>query len=179
MTMNCNRFQNEVFEYLDGALSPGARESAEQHLGQCEACRAVLQRQREVAQRLSKRFHKDTAAISLNAGAQRRILEAMADHSADSEERFSFASLLVRLAWVGGLAACIVLVVWLKGGFPSTARPLASRSSHSQEKSRVAISVDISYALPTCVSRQQGNEILDTLVTEPRMSSETIYLARD
>ena len=30
--MNCRRFQNELYEYLDGSLSPGAQAAAERHL---------------------------------------------------------------------------------------------------------------------------------------------------
>ena len=174
--MNCRQFQEQVFEHLDGEISPDARTKAEGHLAQCGACREVLRRQRAVAQGFSERFHRDAAAITLRPGAEERILAAMENRVRGKEERRRSPSLWVRLGWIGGLAACVVLGVWMAG---LNGRPSPRKFVQAPKETRATVSVDMAFGVPTWVSRQEGNEALDTLVFEPRMASQTIHLGQD
>lgn len=42
MTMNCERFEARLDDYLDGRLSDIERRAADEHLAQCDACTALL-----------------------------------------------------------------------------------------------------------------------------------------
>ncbi|MGA2748423.1 MAG: zf-HC2 domain-containing protein [Verrucomicrobiota bacterium] len=175
--MNCRGFQNNLFEYLDGALSSGARAAAERHLAQCEACRQVLRRQQQIAQALSERFHRDTAGMALRPEAQRRILAALADQSADRAERNWFAGLWPRLAWPAAITAGLLVAAWLVAGFPFGPRaPRAVAARSSGRETGVAVTINISDCAPTYVFRREGNFVIDALTCQPRVAAQTLWL---
>ena len=71
--MNCTSFQDLLFEYLDGELSPDKQALAAEHLVGCAECRRFLERENRVA----KAFQERTIGLKLSAGFERRILGAL------------------------------------------------------------------------------------------------------
>ena len=177
--MNCRRFQNKLFDYLDGALSRGARTAAGRHLAQCEACRQLLRRQQQAAHALSERFHRDTAAMALGPEAPQRILAALAKHSAGQAERHLLAGFWPRLAWLAAVTACLV-AAWLMTGLPFGPRgERAGATRSSGHETGAAVSIDISYCAPTYVFRREGNFVIDALICQPRVAAQTLWLSRN
>jgi anti-sigma factor RsiW len=75
--MNCERFQNWVYEYVEGSLSAKARAAAERHLAHCGACRQAVRREQHFERLLSERLRHDTETLALRPDALRRILKAV------------------------------------------------------------------------------------------------------
>ena len=74
--MNCECFQENLYEYLDDSLPAAERTAAEKHLAQCGRCRAALQRERDLAQSLSASLERAVEPVTLEAVTQRQILQA-------------------------------------------------------------------------------------------------------
>ena len=87
--MNCDSFDELVFDYLDGALAPEDRRAFESHLAGCPGCRAAAQRARaldtalstgasptglphDFAQRLQSRIRAEAPAIPVELRSRRK-----------------------------------------------------------------------------------------------------------
>ena len=109
--MNCRRFQHELYEYLDGSLSPRARAAAEKHLSGCAACRQTLSAERQVAQSLSDEFRRTAGSLQLPPAVQRRVLAALADQRRAPDEEPGHGIFWRRLAWPLAIAASVLLLL--------------------------------------------------------------------
>ena len=97
--MNCRRFQHEIYEYLDGSLSPREQAAAEQHLAGCTACRQVLQAERDTAQCLSNTFRGATESLRLPPEVGRRVVAAFPQQRSASNELRGEVFFWRRWAW--------------------------------------------------------------------------------
>ena len=75
--MNCERFQQNLYEYLDDALSPDEKAAAQSHLQTCGACRQAIENEQLTAQTLSGRLSDAVKTVTLDAHAQRSIANAV------------------------------------------------------------------------------------------------------
>jgi anti-sigma factor RsiW len=83
--MNCQGFQDHLFEYLDGSLSAPAQSAANAHVEQCAVCRQTVQ----AHQALAARFRRETDSLALHPEVTRRIEEALvetADHASQGRD---------------------------------------------------------------------------------------------
>ena len=80
--MNCQRFQDKVFEYLEGSLSASAQTQIEAHLECCAACRQTVQ----THQALAARFRREADSLVLRPEWTRRIEAALAEGAASHSQ---------------------------------------------------------------------------------------------
>src|SRR4051794_39240816 len=78
MTMNCQRFQENLQEFLDGSGSRRQKVAAQRHLAGCAACRAILEAEKEFTRHLTNQFQRAAGPLTLSAQGQNRILSAFA-----------------------------------------------------------------------------------------------------
>jgi len=170
--MNCRRFQNELYEYLEGSLSPKARAAAEQHLSECVACREKVKEERQVAQAMGDSFRRATERLELSPSVSRRVLAELAKESSAATNDQPGAFFWHRWAWPSELAASMLLLLglWalvLRGPGHGGAR---QQSRGPQDK----VSVQLSCIVPAYTFRLEGGFVTDALSYQTNVVDETL-----
>jgi anti-sigma factor RsiW len=162
--MNCEDFKNQMFEYVEGSLSADSRAAADKHLAGCANCRLALRKEQQIAQFLLDRFQQDTKNLALRPEIRHRILATPSPRLING--------LWHRAAWPLGIAASLLLVakILLVHHF-SDARTADSNAP-------VAVSIDVSYQVPTHKFHKDGNLILDTVSDQTVAISETLWTTK-
>ncbi|HTV40298.1 MAG TPA: anti-sigma factor [Candidatus Sulfotelmatobacter sp.] len=170
--MNCRRFHDELFEYVDGTLSADELTAAEKHLAECEACRQAVEKERRLASALSSRLRQSTQSLTLRPEIRRNIVTASRKRGSALIDLWKY---WVRMAVIPG-AALLIAGVLLAGHFSGTRRhetvsvpvvPLVSEvASAAGNSPQAPVLVQMSYRLPTRQFHQEGNLVVDTLVDE-------------
>ncbi|MDR3377192.1 MAG: zf-HC2 domain-containing protein [Verrucomicrobiae bacterium] len=175
--MNCRRFQDQLFEYVEGSLSVGDRAAAEKHLAGCHACREAVEREEALAQDLSRRLRQRAEGLKLAPEIRRHILAAARRGPAPRP----LAELI--MAWwkhyaaplsVGAAALVLGAILWLNhlpGGQKSGLVTAPPASRPRQE----TVSVQLSCRVPVCQFRREGNLIVDTLSVQTVAVSATFH----
>ena len=169
--MNCESFQENLFEYLDDTLPPDEKAAAQSHLQICSACRHAVENEGLVAQTLSQRLNEAVQAVTLTAQAQRSIADAIRKQteSASESKKIVLFPVWLRLA-IPAAAAAMVLVsaIWLGRGRISQTD--SQRNSFSSSDSAgVEIPVHVSYSAPIYTFHQEGAMVVDALVSDTRV----------
>jgi anti-sigma factor RsiW len=162
--MNCQRFQDLLEEYLDDSLSTAKQAAAEQHLAKCAACRAALQRRRQIGRTLSDGFHQLTRPLELQPKVQQRLLNALVTPSTARERRFLpwFSG---RLAWPLTAAACFLVVAFvLSRHFTGPQNPAVATNPSPGHVPAVMASIQVSYPVTAYTFQKEGSFVRDTLV---------------
>ena len=170
--MNCRRFQCEIYEFLDGSLSPRAQAAAERHLSGCAACRQTLIQEQQTARSLSDKFRRATDSLQLPPGFGHRILAALVDKHRVPSEHQAVALFWRRLAWPLVAAASGLLLL---GSFffpvrtpgPGTAPP----HPHSAGGE---VTVQLSYVVPIYTFRREGGFVIDALTYQTNAIDERL-----
>lgn len=175
--MNCQDFQEQWFDLLDGTLSAGTRRDIDHHLAACDACRESLRAQRAMARTLSRQFRQNTEALRLKPEIRQRILSALPKASASEPERRSAAPVrsllecLVRvfrrpaLSW--SLATCL-----LAAAVVIATRWLAPQNALAAESS-VITSARVPHVVTSYTFQRQGQFVTDALVARAEIVHET------
>jgi anti-sigma factor RsiW len=175
--MNCERFQEYLFEYLDDALPPNEKAAAQLHLQTCDACRQSVENEQLAAQSLSNRLSDAVKTVTLDAHTQRSMANAVRrqiDGTRETKKR-SLLPLWARLAIPAALA-CLALIsaVWLsrrpRHGNSDT-QSFSSPGSAGHE-----VPVHVAYSAPHYTFRRQGAMVLDALTTETRVADGTLLV---
>jgi anti-sigma factor RsiW len=175
--MNCNRFHDLVFEYLDGSLSGPDRAAAEAHMAGCAACRQAASEQRRIASTLADGLRQRVEGLSLSPEAQRRIRAALARPSRTVPRESPFKVWLEQALWPVAVAASLLVAASLMTGLPF--RPATHPGGmEGTALLPVMVSVRISSCDETYVFRWEGNRVLDTITCAPRLVQETIWPSR-
>ena len=169
--MNCRRFQYDLYEYLDGSLSPGAQTAAEKHLAECADCRQRLAQERRMAHSLGERFRQATAHLELPISVRRRVLAALAEEGGAAKEEPGTVLLWRRWAWPLALAASVLLlgvgVLLLRGpglgGVPP--QPRAGER---------VVSVQLTYVVPVYTFHQERGLVIDALTCQTNVINERL-----
>ena len=171
--MNCQRFQNRLHEYVEGTLSAGTQAAAERHLAGCTACRQAVSQEQQLAQILPERLTQGTATVTLRPAIRQSILMGCESSlAADGESVISFWS---RFARPLGIAVSSLLVVtFLLVNFFSGARVHETVRSDGRDI-QSAVSIEVSYLVPTYKFRKEGNLVVDTLSYETVVASGTLW----
>ena len=170
--MNCRRFQNDLYEYLEGTLSPRARAAAEKHLADCAACRQRLGEEQRVARSLADGFRRAVEPLQLPASVGRRVLAAMADEGRAARGVQGNVLFWRRLAWPLALAASVLLLLggWvflLRAPGPGGARP-------EPRLAKSDVSVQLSYVVPVYTFRQEGGFVIDALTYQTNIVNQRL-----
>jgi predicted anti-sigma-YlaC factor YlaD len=174
--MKCKSAQENLYEYLDGALSPSESASLRRHLEECATCGQIVQREMDFARLTSSGLERAVEDVRLEPHARRQIAHAAEKKLARSGRHSSFR---IRLAW-GFAAAAVVLALTIG----STYR-FGSHRPSQPEFARVSlpltareILVNLSYSEPsyTYTFRQDGDFVVDCLVYEPRVAEASLIV---
>lgn len=170
--MNCGRFEREIYEYLDGSLSPRARAAAERHLSGCAACRQKVSQERWSAQSLSDKFRRATDSLQLPPQFGHRVLAALADEHGVPDTQQGIVLFWRRLVWPLAAAASGLLLL---AGFFFFVRPPGPEAPHSQpHAAENEVSVHLSYVLPIYTFRREGGFVIDALTYQTNVIDERL-----
>jgi anti-sigma factor RsiW len=181
--MNCQRFQNQLYEYVEGTLSAGNLAIAEQHLTGCDACRHVVRNEQQLAHSLSGLLRQKTESLALAPDIQRRILAAARRPSVSPKITDVLASLWNRLAIPAALTTAVVLIIAL-----ALVTHFANHRINEQPSEIVAtqipvvhlprsspyVSIHVSCPAPTYLFLSDGDRVIDTVSYETVVASETL-----
>jgi anti-sigma factor RsiW len=168
--MNCGRFQNLLFDYLDGSLSAGVRARVEAHLANCSECREALGRQKQLARSLSERLQQETANLEPRSQLERRVLAALRKQPTTTARPHMLFAWWVRL--VGAAAATVVIAVFL---ITSLRRPLSAPRIAQIATGESQVSIQVSGCAPVYTFRQEGNLVLDCLSCRPYLLDQVLW----
>jgi anti-sigma factor RsiW len=180
--MNCTRFQDLLFEYLDGELSQAEQACAVEHLAGCAECRSLLEREKAAGARVSKAFQERTAELRLSAGFERRILgalEAARPAAAGTFERLlAFAR---RFGWssAAGAAAVVVAAVLLIRGHATRDAVGQAITQPRPEKVPASVPVQAAFVSSVYTFRLEGDQVVDLLEYQTNVVDGTVLLSRN
>jgi anti-sigma factor RsiW len=168
--MNCRRFQNRLHEYVDGTLSAGTQGAADKHLARCTACRRAVSQEQQLAQILSERLRQGTETLTLHPQIRRRILTALESIPTTGGE--NVVCLWSRFARPLGIAVALLLIAtFVLINFFSG--PRVHETARSDIHS--AVSIEVSYLVPTYKFSKEGDLVVDTLSYETVVASGTLW----
>ena len=179
--MNCEEFQETLFEYVEGSMSPQKRAEAQTHLEGCGTCAVAVKREKQVQQRLSAGLRQTVEALNLGIERRGQVLKICANNRESWERSWGqrFAPVWVRLAAALGAAAVIAgLAVWVW-------RPGVS-SSVTQATSPTSVALQVSEQRPTIQIRlpgiatsytfqQSGDFVVDAFVEHTNFVNVTLW----
>ena len=174
--MNCRDFQDELFEFLDGTLSPDKRAGAERHLMECGACREAVRQHQQWAQSLPARFRQN----SMPGAAPRSEAAHRVGACGQGQRAGGGAS-------APGDLALDRLAHGHRGGAAHRGRiesrgPLRGRVQKAETARRPApavISIRVLYCDPTYTFRRENNQVIDALTCTPHVVEENLSLSLD
>ncbi len=173
--MNCRRFQNRLYEYLEGTLSARTQSAADRHLARCNVCRQVVREEQQLAQFLSERLRQGTETLALGPEVQRRILTALEHQSTPLADEESVVGAWSTLVWPLAIAASLLLIAtFLLINYSSGARIHETEMARSSDRDST-VSIQVSYRVPTYKFHQEGNLVVDTLSDETIVASGTLW----
>jgi anti-sigma factor RsiW len=174
--MNCGRFEREIYEYLDGSLSPRAQAAAEEHLSTCAACRQMLSQEQQAAQSLSNHFRRATDSLQLPPGFGHQVLAELVLEDRPAREHQVIPLFWRRLAWPLAVAASALVLL---GGFFFFVREPGPRLGRAQpHSSGNGVTVELSYVVPTYTFRMQGGFVTDALSYRTNFVNERLPASR-
>ena len=182
--MNCEHFQKQLLEFVDGTLSAGARAAAERHLANCDACRQAVRQEQRFAQVLSDSLRQETEVLTLRPEILQNLLTAARRKPAPSTMLESIIGLWNRFTWQAAIfmsvllaASCLVIIHFSR---PRTSTTETARSDEPGPRAVVspypAVSIQIASRVPAWKFRREGNQVIDTLSDETVIASGTLSL---
>lgn len=176
--MNCEQFQENLYDYLDDSLSPPEKAAAQSHLAECPGCREAVEREKKLVLSLGRKFEQRVELVSLDAHTKRSIAKALAQSSGEPRQQRQFPFWL-RLALGPGAAAVILIaVLWGMSRFHNQPASDPDTLSLLPREGDSAVQVHISYAVPTYIFQREGNTVVDALVSKPEAADGEL-LARN
>jgi anti-sigma factor RsiW len=178
--MNCRRFQNRFYEYVEGSLSDDTQAAANEHLARCSACRQAVAQEQQRAQFLFDRLRQDTETLALRPEVRRRILTSPKCKSVPRASLESIIGLWNRFARSATIAvslllfAAFLLISHLSGTRIRETIHETETAPGDDRNLQPAISIQISYRVPTFKFRREGNLVVDTLSYETVVASGTL-----
>jgi anti-sigma factor RsiW len=173
--MNCTRFQQSLFEYLDGSLSPSDREAALLHLHECADCRAAVRSHHQFAETISAQLRERVATVALDATAQRRIAAALRSNIAPRPIPFwiryvmpAVAASVAMIAFISASPSILSPLFGLRA--PSTLQ-IARTASHPAP---LTLYINVSYSLHNYTFERNGDGVVDSLTSDTGVTEESL-----
>jgi anti-sigma factor RsiW len=179
--MNCQLFQDRLYEYVDGSLSAAERAAAESHLAGCSACREAMQNERKLAQGLSARMRQAAGDAKLNSAVRARILSAAATRSEPTFIAKSFGSFWTRYGWPMAVPASVLLFAGFLAvnhfnGVHQRGHETALAQTERSGVSELSASVTIEYSTrqPVFTFHREDGQVVDTISFDSVAATETL-----
>ena len=180
--MNCPDFQNELHEHVEGSLSAAAHAAGEQHLAGCETCRRAVEKEQKLAGILAARLRQSSETLKLNPEIRYHVLAAARRNPASIEVSESLIRSWGHWLRLAAIPVCLLLVaaLLLAIHFSVTRRheiisvpvmPRVSTITPPADNPQTAVSVQMSYRLPTQQFHQEGNLVVDAFINETVVAS--------
>jgi len=169
--MNCEAFQEILFEHLDGTLSADAEKEARQHVAACERCRTTVDKHRQAADVLSSQFCHSTETLKLKQATRWAILAACERTSVSDRLAMLWGRLTWRLA-VGALGLGVVALLAGRALQPGEA-PLARSSEPLPE-----VSIRVPQVVANYTFRMEGQYVVDCLVYRTNLLEQQLFASR-
>jgi anti-sigma-K factor RskA len=176
--MRCKSAQENLYEYLDGALSRSDASSLRRHVEECATCRQMVQREMDFARLTSSGLERAVEEVRLKPHARRRIAQVAENNLARSGRR-SVPSFWMRLAWrFAAVAAVLALIIGATYRFVSQRHSQPELARVSMPLTAPEILVNLSYCAPryTYTFRRDGNMVVDCLVYESRVTEASLIV---
>ncbi len=174
--MKCKSAQENLYEYLDGALSESDAASLCRHLDECDACRQMVQREMDFARVTSAGLERAVEEVRLEPHARRRIAQ-MAENSLARSVRHHEPSFWMPLTWrFAATAAVLVLIIGALYRFGSHPHSRPQPAHVSMPLTAPRILVNIRYDIPRYTFRWEGNMVIDRLVYEARVTEASLIV---
>lgn len=165
--MNCENFNDQLPEYLDGTLADGEQAAAREHVEKCVGCQRALAWQEAFAKTLRLSMNRQTQGLSLRPEMRRNIkkaTEARAPLPTVLESiRAFFAFNWRRPAWAGAAMLGLLLLVFGNYFYQHPAKDFVQRIADKGDRYTYVINIPIQ--TETHVDRNQNNMTVDALVT--------------
>ncbi|HVU15879.1 MAG TPA: zf-HC2 domain-containing protein [Candidatus Didemnitutus sp.] len=152
--MNCQQFEEDLYEYLDGTLSAERMDAVREHQTRCDACTRALQREREFGTRLRAELHAEVRGVIADRHLADRILAA----APNSSWRVTWSRIAARYRTPA--LACSAFLLALAAIFLLWKTPMDVRSTPSDA------TVDLPYETQSHVLRIADGRIVDEVVTD-------------
>ena len=177
--MNCRRFQEHLYEYVEETLSPRQRASADRHLAKCGACCEAVRREQHLAQILSAGLEQDTEHLTLDEAARHRIAAALSDGTCRDTRAVgdSVVACWGRFALPVATAALVVIAtVWAGIFYSGVRRPRTETAQSGKGHIPRPITIQISYVVPSYIFRKEANLVTDVLSYQTNTISQTLLV---
>jgi anti-sigma factor RsiW len=171
--MNCQSFQENLYEYLDETLSPAQLAAAKAHLVGCDVCRAAVKREQQLAQILSGGLERIAEAVTLETADQQRLAAAVQRKIAPAPARphVPFWKYLISPYAVSAL---LIIAIFAAHFFLAGHHPKGAIARAPETKASPDVQVNLSYCAPSYIFRREGNFVVDALTCDPRTANETL-----
>jgi anti-sigma factor RsiW len=146
--MNCEKFNEQMLEYLDETLPAAEQSAARDHIQTCHECQRSLARQQAFAKSIQGSFVMDTQGLALRPETKRNILSSVRRGNI-------FEIFWVRAALAGAAVACLAAFLITGARYHSMAK-----TNHD------TLVVDVPTQTQTHIYRRQKNMVIDDVVTE-------------
>jgi len=178
--MNCQKFQEMLFEYVEGSLTESERAEADSHLAACPVCARVVQRETNVQERLHKGLQQSVESLTLGSQGRAELLGALASERVVRQRPWPrrLTDVWLRLgAALGASVALAALVIWVRQ--PQTSPQKAERSGGSVSAQVSAAKPTIQIRLPGIATsytfQQNGEYVVDTFVEQATAVNVTLW----
>jgi predicted anti-sigma-YlaC factor YlaD len=175
--MNCQEFNERLYEYLDEALPTNVQAAAREHLQLCEDCRRALEREKVMAQSIESSLNLATARLSVGPELRRRIIEAPRARPVAPGIFFLiwqwFALKSIRFA---GAAAALLVSILLFVGLYNRPHPAAKSPSPVAPNNNLEICViDVPFYTETHLLQQQGGHVVDAIASSAAVGHAFLF----
>lgn len=160
--MNCEKFNDQLPEFLDETLSAAEQAAAREHVQNCVACRQALAREEALAKSIRLSFDLETQNLSLSAETRQSILKAWKQRElgrASAWERLrEWCTIHPWKPALAGLVFFCCVLLFISGSRLLPPQPPARGSGE-------IYIIDVPMQAEVHLYRRQGNRVVDALVT--------------
>jgi len=163
--MNCQNFNERLYDYLDNTLPGDLKSGFQEHLQECDQCRQALLREKAVAQSMRCSLNRATAGLSLHPQTLRN------PRAACEPKPVSPNSLTLSWDWfisnplrTLGAGAALLGALWLLVGVPALRHGAGDSGSQAIADSlHVACVIDVPIQTQSHLFRRQNGAVVDAV----------------
>jgi anti-sigma factor RsiW len=178
--MNCQKFQEMLFEYVEGSIALKERAEADVHLARCVECMVAVQREKRLQERLNAGLQRSVESLSLGRQARAQLLTMLTQRESRERSRAQlFAALWVRVASAFGVAAVLALAgvwIWRQAATPSMTQGQIARSVTAESSEpKPTIQIRLPGIATSYTFQQNGEFVVDTFVEQTNFVNVTLW----